>query len=125
MMMTLMSRSFLAIFLVGVLSGIVPAQEARPASDPRVGIDATKQVRMTLRETILMALENNREIEIERLNVQMNDLDYRASQGFYDPSLMTSLFYGRRNIPIANPLAGGANGGLLTDNLTGSATISQ
>ncbi|MFN7828887.1 MAG: TolC family protein [Acidobacteriota bacterium] len=123
--MTLMRWTLLASFLIIVLSGVAPAQEARPVSDPRVGVDPSKQVRMTLRETILLALENNREIEIERLNVQMTELDYRASQGFYDPALMTSLFYDRRNIPIANPLAGGANGGLLTDNLTGTATISQ
>jgi len=123
--MTLMRWTLLASFLIIGLSGVAPAQEARPVSDPRVGVDPAKQVRMTLRETILLALENNREIEIERLNVQMTELDYRASQGFYDPALMTSLFYDRRNIPIANPLAGGANGGLLTDNLTGTATISQ
>ncbi len=123
--MTLMRWTLLASFLIIVLSGVAPAQEALPVSDPRVGVDPSKQVRMTLRETILLALENNREIEIERLNVQMTELDYRASQGFYDPALMTSLFYDRRNIPIANPLAGGANGGLLTDNLTGTATISQ
>ena len=125
MNMKLVQRSFLAmVFTIG-MSAAAWAQDSVPAPDQRVGVDNTKLVRLTLRETILMALENNREIEIERLNVQMNEFDYRASQGFYDPALMTSLFYDRRNIPIANPLAGGANAGLLTDNLTGSATISQ
>ena len=93
--------------------------------DDRVGVDATRRVMMTLREAMLLALENNRDLEVERLNVQLNELDVRASQGFYDPSLMTSFFYDRSNIPIANPLVGGANAGLLTDNLTGSATLSQ
>jgi outer membrane protein TolC len=46
---------------------------------------------MTLRDTILMALENNRDIEIERLNVQLTGLDLRASQGFYDPTLTGSF----------------------------------
>lgn len=125
MNMKLVQRSFLALVFTIGMSAAAWAQDSMPAPDQRVGVDNTKLVRLTLRETILMALENNREIEIERLNVQMNEFDYRASQGFYDPALMTSLFYDRRNIPIANPLAGGANGGLLTDNLTGSATISQ
>lgn len=125
MNMKLVQRSFLALVFTIGMSAAAWAQDSVPAPDQRVGVDNTKLVRLTLRETILMALENNREIEIERLNVQMNEFDYRASQGFYDPALMTSLFYDRRNIPIANPLAGGANGGLLTDNLTGSATISQ
>jgi len=125
MNMKLVQRSFLALVFTIGMSAAAWAQDSVPAPDQRVGVDNTKLVRLTLRETILMALENNREIEIERLNVQMNEFDYRASQGFYDPALMTSLFYDRRNIPIANPLAGGANAGLLTDNLTGSATISQ
>ncbi|MFZ4986163.1 MAG: TolC family protein [Blastocatellia bacterium] len=120
---------FLAIYVIFVQSGLASAQEqsreVNPVSDQRVGVDSTKMVRLTLREAILMALESNREIEIERLNVQLTELDYRASQGFYDPALATSLFYDRRNVPIANPLAGGANGGLLTDNLTGTATLSQ
>jgi outer membrane protein len=100
-------------------------QEQVEIPDDRVGVDATRRVMMTLREAMLLALENNRDLEVERLNVQLNELDVRASQGFYDPSLMTSFFYDRRNIPIANPLLGGANAGLLTDNLTGSATLSQ
>jgi len=106
----------------------VTAQNAgqRPAgNDNRVGIDPARKLRLTLRETIIMALENNRDIEIERLNVQLTDFDVKASQGVYDPTLATSLYYDRKNVPVANPLAGGANGGLLTDNVTGSATLSQ
>ena len=108
-----------------LLAQPVAQQEQVEIPDDRVGVDATRRVMMTLREAMLLALENNRDLEVERLNVQLNELDVRASQGFYDPSLMTSFFYDRSNIPIANPLVGGANAGLLTDNLTGSATLSQ
>lgn len=114
-----------ALMLVVVFGALTIASAQAPAPDQRIGVDGSKQVRMTLRETILMALENNREIEIERLNVQLNGFDLRASQGIYDPTLIGSFFYDRKNVPIANPLAGGANGGLLTDNVTGSATLSQ
>ena len=120
----------LRIFMVGLLismaAGVIPgalAQEATP--DRRVGVDPTKRAMLTLRDAMLMALENNRDIEVERLNVQLTEFDLRASQGFYDPSLIASFFYDRRNVPVANPLVGGSNAGLLTDNITGSATISQ
>ena len=120
----------LRIFMVGLLismaAGVIPgalAQEATP--DRRVGVDPTKRAMLTLRDAMLMALENNRDIEVERLNVQLTEFDLRASQGFYDPSLIASFFYDRRNVPVANPLVGGSNAGLLTDNVTGSATISQ
>lgn len=112
--------------LISMAAGVIPgalAQEATP--DRRVGVDPTKRAMLTLRDAMLMALENNRDIEVERLNVQLTEFDLRASQGFYDPSLIASFFYDRRNVPVANPLVGGSNAGLLTDNVTGSATISQ
>ena len=112
--------------LISMAAGVIPgalAQEATP--DRRVGVDPTKRAMLTLRDAMLMALENNRDIEVERLNVQLTEFDLRASQGFYDPSLIASFFYDRRNVPVANPLVGGSNAGLLTDNITGSATISQ
>ncbi|HMX29726.1 MAG TPA: TolC family protein, partial [Blastocatellia bacterium] len=101
------------------------AAKTNSQSDKRVGVDAGKRATMTLRDVMLMALENNRDIEVERFNVQMNEFDVRAAEGVYDPALSSSLFYDRRNTPIANPLAGGANGGLLTDNVTVTTTLSQ
>ncbi len=109
-----------------------PVQAANPQSairnlqsDKRVGVDGGKRATMTLRDVMLMALENNRDIEVERFNVQMNEFDVRSAEGVYDPSLSSSLFYDRRNTPIANPLAGGANGGLLTDNVSFATTLTQ
>ena len=87
-------------------SAIRNPQSSTPQSDKRVGVDAGKRAPMTLRDVMLMALENNRDIEVERFNVQMNEFDVRSAEGVYDPSLSSSLFYDRRNTPIANPLAG-------------------
>ncbi len=113
----------LSISAIGDPMATVLAQGA--TVERRVGIDPSRTVRMTLREAILLALENNRDIEVERLNVQMTGLDLEASKGIYDPTMTASLFYDRRNTPVANPLIGGANAGLLTDNLTGTASIAQ
>ncbi|MDQ3013848.1 MAG: TolC family protein, partial [Acidobacteriota bacterium] len=82
-------------------------------------------VMLTLRDAVLMALENNRDVEVERLNVQLNEFDVRAAEGVYDPALITSIYYDRRNTPVASVLAGGANGGLLTDDIAVSAAITQ
>jgi HAE1 family hydrophobic/amphiphilic exporter-1 len=73
----------------------------------------------------MMALENNRDIEIERTNVQMNEYDLRASKGVFDPVLNISLASDRRTTPVASLLAGGDGGKLLTTGLTGSANMSQ
>ena len=100
-------------------------QSSSPQSDRRVGVDTAKRVPLALRDAILMALENNRDIEVERLNVQLTEFDVRASDGAYDPTFTSSFFYDRRRVPVANVLAGGEDGGLLTDNVTGNATLAQ
>ncbi len=123
-----MKRTILnTITLLGIVSSlvlVVAAQETPQAaprnSQTRVGVNSAKRVVMTLREAMLMALENNRDIEIERLNVQMTDYDVKGSQGFYDPALSTSFYYDRRNNPVTSIFAADR-----TDNLVGAATLTQ
>ncbi|MBL8187798.1 MAG: TolC family protein, partial [Acidobacteria bacterium] len=128
----LFSATLSFLMTVVIVSGAI-AQETttpqsairNPQSDKRVGVDGAKRVPMALRDAILMALENNRDVEVERLNVQLTEFDVRAADGAYDPTFTSSFFYDRRRTPVANVLAGGEDGGLLTDNLTGNATLAQ
>ena len=115
----------LTLLLSVTAIGQVAQKTEQKAELTRVGVDKAKRISLTLRDALTMALENNRDIEVERLNVQMTDFDLAASRGFYDPALTASIFYDRRNTPVANPLAGGQNGGLLTDNVTGNMSLSQ
>lgn len=115
----------LTLLLSVTAIGQVAQKPEQKAELTRVGVDKAKRISLTLRDALTMALENNRDIEVERLNVQMTDFDLAASRGFYDPALTASIFYDRRNTPVANPLAGGQNGGLLTDNVTGNMSLSQ
>jgi HAE1 family hydrophobic/amphiphilic exporter-1 len=91
-----------------------------PQSDVRVGVNPSKRVTLTLKDAMSMALENNRDIEVERLNVQMNEFDLRAAQGFYDPNLATTLYYDRSLIPATSIFASGK-----TDSVIGNATFTQ
>lgn len=102
-----------------------PAVQATPAPMQRVGVQTDKQTLLTLREAVTMALENNREIEIERLNTQLSEQDLRAAKGFYDPALSNSYFYDRQTMPVASILAGGENGKLRTTDFSGAAKLSQ
>ncbi len=92
----------------------------RNQSEARVGVDLSKPVTLTMRDAMLMALENNRDIEVERLNVQMTQSDLLASQGAYDPNLAATLYYDRRLIPATSIFASGK-----TDNVIGNAALSQ
>ncbi|MEP7340493.1 MAG: TolC family protein [Acidobacteriota bacterium] len=121
----LMQILALALLATPVASAQDNAKKDAQPQDKRVGVDSTKRVMLTLRDSVLMALENNRDVEVERLNVQLNEFDVRAAEGVYDPALVTSLYYDRRNTPVASILAGGENGGLLTDDVAISAAITQ
>jgi outer membrane protein len=91
-----------------------------PQSEARVGVNPSKRVTLTMRDAMTMALENNRDIEIERLNAQMNGFDLRAAQGVYDPTLAATFYYDRRSIPATSIFAADK-----TDNLIGTATFTQ
>ena len=96
------------------------SQSPNPQSESRVGVNPSKRVTLTLRDAMSMALENNRDVEVERLNVQMNEFDLRAASGAYDPTLAATLYYDRRSIPATSIFAADK-----TDNLIGSATFTQ
>jgi HAE1 family hydrophobic/amphiphilic exporter-1 len=103
-----------------------PATEStRQAPERRIGVQTSNRVSLTLREAVMMALENNREIEIERLNTQMDEFDLRAARGFYDPALTANIFYDHSLTPVASLLAGGPDGRLKTTDFAGTNKITQ
>jgi hypothetical protein len=62
------------------------AEPTRPEPERRVGVQTSRRVSLTLREAVMMALENNRDIEIERLNTQMNEFDLRGTRSSEGPT---------------------------------------
>ncbi|HKC88124.1 MAG TPA: TolC family protein [Blastocatellia bacterium] len=103
-----------------------PAPEStRQEPERRIGVQTSNRVSLTMHEAVMMALENNREIEIERLNARMNEFDLRAAKGVYDPALTASVFYDHSVTPVASLLAGGADGRLKTTDFAGMSKITQ
>ncbi len=94
--------------------------QANPQSEQRIGVDSSKRVTLTLRDAMLMALENNRDVEIERLNVQMTGFDVLSAQGAYDPALAATLYYDRSTVPATSLFANGK-----TDNVIGNVGLTQ
>src|SRR5262252_460176 len=101
------------------------AESTRPEPERRVGVQTSKRVSLTLREAVMMALENSRDIEIERLNAQINEFDLRAARGVYDPALTAGVFYDHSVTPVASLLAGGDAGRLKTTDFAGTGKITQ
>lgn len=102
-----------------------PAQESKqrdssppqtPAA-PRVGVDESRPLALTVFDAVKMALEQNREIEVERINVRQAEYDLFAARGATDISLGASTFYEHKTVPVGSLLAGGPNGSLTTKSL--------
>jgi HAE1 family hydrophobic/amphiphilic exporter-1 len=71
----------------------------KPLMVKRVGIDVNNLWHLSLHETILKALENNNEIQLQRNNVIISELALKSYQGYYDPVFA-----------IGNPTSPGAGG---------------
>ncbi len=110
------------LFITIILLSSVVAQDTKKtiAPEARVGVDTSKRTPMTMREAVTLALENNRDIAIERENVKLNEWDVKAAMSPYDPTINTSLNFDRRNLPVTNIFAAG-----VVSTLTGSANYTQ
>lgn len=65
----------------------------------RVGVDMTDQQTLTLAEAITKALENNKDIEVTRKNVQIAEYDLKAARGYYEPRFSGQTSYERSTVP--------------------------
>jgi HAE1 family hydrophobic/amphiphilic exporter-1 len=95
------------------------------ATEPSGGTRPAPPFNLTLHDAVTMALLNNREIESERIGVQMNEFGVTTAKGAYDPVLNTSIFYENRKTPVASLFAGGENGVLKTSDVSGSVSLTQ
>ncbi|HEX8734035.1 MAG TPA: TolC family protein [Pyrinomonadaceae bacterium] len=65
----------------------------------RVGVDMMQQRPLTLREAIMMALENNKDIEVTRENVRIAEFDLQSARGVYEPRFTGQTYYERATVP--------------------------
>jgi len=128
-MKDLISRTIALVLLAGSPAGaqIVkvdqpPAQEAKQSATPpaeertphRVGVDESNPLTLTLFDAVKLALQNNREIEVERINVQQASYDLFSARGARDVTLGASNYYEHRVTPSGSVLSGGLNGTVTT-----------
>src|SRR6185503_6341009 len=90
----------------------------------RVGVDVADQLPLTLEEAIEMALKNNNDIEVSRIDVQIAEFNLRAARGVYDPLLSSQSFYESATTPVASTIGGAVNGSVTQTRLFGSAGVS-
>ncbi|HXT62327.1 MAG TPA: efflux RND transporter permease subunit, partial [Pyrinomonadaceae bacterium] len=84
------------------------ATKALPALS-RVGVDVNDQKPIALRDAIVLALRNNKDIEVARDNVRMAEADLLTMHGAYDPHWSAQSYYERIITPATSVLSGAAN----------------
>jgi HAE1 family hydrophobic/amphiphilic exporter-1 len=80
----------------------------------RVGVDESNPLTLSLFDAVKQALQNNREMEVERINVQQAGYDLFSARGARDITLGAASYYEHRVVPAGSVLAGGLNGTLTT-----------
>ncbi|HEY3105157.1 MAG TPA: efflux RND transporter permease subunit, partial [Pyrinomonadaceae bacterium] len=88
----------------------------------RVGVDVNEQKPLTLREAIVMALNNNKDIEVARDNVRIAEADLLTAHGAYDPRFTAQSYYERIKTPAASFLSG-ASGAVETTDFTNTTRL--
>lgn len=110
-----------------------PAQETKQSESarlqgpvaPRVGVDESRPLALNLFDAVKMALEQNRDIEVERINVRQAEYDLFSARGTMDVSVGAASFYEHKTVPVGSILAGGPNGTLTTEALNYDFTAQQ
>lgn len=98
-----------------------PAPAAQvPRLPPRVGVAAAPPLSLTLDEAVRLALEQNNDLAVARLETQAARQDIRVAQGVFDPLFVPSLSYERTVSPTASALGGGTQGRVEQDQFAGT-----
>jgi HAE1 family hydrophobic/amphiphilic exporter-1 len=87
----------------------------------RVGVDVSEQKPMTLRDAIVLALGNNKDIEVARDNVRIAEADLLTVRGAYDPRLSAQTYFERIRTPATSVLSGASK--LETDDVTATTRL--
>jgi len=82
-----MQRRTVMTFLGAVLLGANGVVWAAAGADERTGVDPGSQ-HLTLREAIRLALLNNRELQIQRINPDVARVTLGGAFGYYDPAFI-------------------------------------
>jgi HAE1 family hydrophobic/amphiphilic exporter-1 len=124
--------------IVGNAAGIAPAE--LPADPPpvapnfeapnrplpsaeRVGVNVADQTPITLREAIILALQNNNDIDSSRIDVKIAEFNLTAARGVYDPIVSSENYYESRTTPTSSTISGGVNGSVTQKEATGLASL--
>lgn len=126
--MRVVSRITTSAALVLVLatpggSQTLVSPESRRTLQPRVGVAAGSATPIALGEAIRLALEQNNDVAVARLERDVAAEGVRAALGLLDPRLLPTFLYERATSPVTSVIGGGANGSVNQNTWLGGAEL--
>jgi HAE1 family hydrophobic/amphiphilic exporter-1 len=70
------------------------------------------RLELTVDQAVAMALHNNRDVEVARIDLLSSEAAVGAAAGIYDPTFSLSGYREKRTLPVSSILAGSASGAL-------------
>lgn len=115
------------LFALMALGGDASAQETSQQQVPfeLVGVNVSKEKKLSLQETVELALRNNRTIEVERITIELSQFGLKGAQGQYDPVFSFGPSFTSQTLPVASLLGGGPDGTVTSDNVTWNMGLRQ
>lgn len=114
-----------ALFVCTALDGSARSaddQEPTPLP-PRVGVQEDRARVISLDEVVRLAIAQNNDVAIARLQRDSAVEDVRAAEGFVDPHVLPSFIYERAVSPVTSAIGGALNGRVEQRETTGSAQL--
>src|SRR5262245_40211466 len=112
--------------LRALLSQQQPSTPTAPAPAtpqlPRVGVTGSPSP-LRLDDAIRLALEENNDVAIARLETQAAQQDIRAALGVYDPRFLPTIGYRHTSTPVASSIGGAANGKVEEKRVDGAVSL--
>ncbi len=82
------------------------------------------RLELTVEQAIAMALRNNRDIEVARVDLLSAEVSVGGAMGIFDPMFSLSGYREKRTIPVSSILAGSATGSLREGETTYTPQVS-
>jgi HAE1 family hydrophobic/amphiphilic exporter-1 len=99
------------------------SSEPQAVLPARVGVAPGSGTAFTLEEAIRLALDQNNDVAVARLDRDVAAANVRAALGFMDPRLLPTLQYERATSPVTSVIGGGANGSVNQDTWVAGAEL--
>ncbi len=110
----LIAGLFLPVYIASAQEGASVPPPREFSLPPRVGISGERP--LTLEEVLAMALANNRDIDISRIDQQRAGYNIISAQGAFDPRVGGTTSFQKAVAPVSSSLGGSTTGAVTNTN---------